>query len=176
MTEENPTVAGQPEQPPAPQMHPDAAGQPVEQHAHPVTQPTQPIQPQMPVAQPTQPFAPQAHVVHPAAPPQPVNPYQQHAQPPHNPFALPGGQAPHAPGSFGPFGAPQADPGAAMADSALAGAGGGAPHAPKGPRQRPFWMPLVGTAAAAALVASLATAGIVGAFDHSSSTSPASIA
>ncbi len=195
MTEENPTVAGQPEHPSDAQVHPDTAGQHVEQYAHPVTQPTQPfpsqmpvaqpvaqpiqpVAPQAPVVQPAQPFAPQPHVMQPAFPPQPANPYQQHAQAPqpHNPFALPGGQASHAPGAFGPFGAPQADPGVPMADAALAGASGGAPHAPNGPRQRPFWMPLVGTAAAAALVASLATAGIVGAFDHSSSTSAASIA
>ena len=170
MTEENPSVAGQPEQPQMPMAQPT---QPIAPQM-PMAQPTQPIPSPMPVAQPTHPFAPQAPVAHAAAPSQPVYPYQQHAQaqPPHNPFALPGGQAPHVAGSFGPFGAPQADPGAATADAALAGA----VHSPTGPRQRPFWMPLVGTAAAAALVASLATAGIVGAFDHSSSTSPASIA
>lgn len=190
MTEENSNTAGQPEQPSTPQAHTDGVNRPVEQQAQPtapVAQPTQPMPVAHQVHQPTQPMPP-AHQVQqpPSAYPQPVAsyppaqqapyPYPQPAPavPPHNPFALPGGQQ-HAPGSFGPFGVPAAEGSAAAADSALAGAGG-APASPKPARQRPFWMPLVGTAAAAALVASVATAGLVGAFDHSSTTSPASIA
>jgi putative serine protease PepD len=204
MTEENSNTAGQPEQPSAPQAHTDGANRPVEQQAHPVSQPTEPVAPYAPVAQPMPPTQPMpvAHQVQQPTQPMPVahqvqqspTPYPQPvasyppaqqapypypqpapAAPPHNPFALPGGQQQHAPGSFGPFGVPSTDGSAAAADSALAGAGG-APASPTTARQRRFWMPLIGTAAATALVASLATAGLVGAFDHSSSTSPASIA
>ena len=202
MTEENSNTAGQPEQPSTPQVHADGVSRPVEQQAHPVSQPTEPVAPHAPVAPPVQPTQPMpvAHQVQQPTQPMPVahqaqqpTPYPQPvasyppaqqapypypqpapATPPHNPFALPGGQQ-HAPGSFGPFGVPSTEGSAAAADSALAGAGG-APASPTTARQRRFWMPLIGTAAATALVASLATAGLVGAFDHSSTTSPASIA
>jgi len=146
-------------QPANPYQQPVQASQPYPQPAAPYQQ--QPVQASQPYPQPA-----------PAYPQQPVQ-----APQPHNPFALPGGQVPQAPGGFGPFGVPSAEGSAAAADSALAGVGAGGAHTPpKSARQRPFWMPLIGTAAATALVASVATAGFVGAFDHSRNTSPASIA
>lgn len=151
-----------------------------QQHApagHPAVaeQPTQPV----PVAgpYPAQPAGPYA--ARPASPSaaHPAGPYAAHPGMPYT--------APHpAPQSAGPAAErPWWAPGAPSAAATSAGPGGNLPPAsPPGPevarsdarRPRTPWLPLAGTAVVAALVASLATAGLTGAFEPeaTSTTSP----
>jgi len=92
----------------------------------------------------TQPLPAPQHVQH-LAPPQPAPTGPAGAAPLPNPYARPAQPSPHAPG--GSFGPPPAPP-------VPAGQGGQG-----GPRRR-TWVPVVGAAAAAAVLASVGTAGL----------------
>ncbi|GAA3227942.1 S1C family serine protease [Oerskovia jenensis] len=132
-------------------------------------QPTQ----QLPVTPtgPTTPAAPQApaqqHFAAPGAGPVPAPPAQ------HAPYAAQPPYAAHAPyAAQGQHGAPTSTPYSAA----------GMPPAPHGPEQAPVattrsktWIPVVGAAAAAAILASAGTAGVLGLLDGNGST-PSSLA
>jgi putative serine protease PepD len=149
----------------------------------------QPEDPQAPQAVPAPPVPTEAEVARPVGP-QPVDagffPTEELRPEPVNPFAHPspqlaqGPQAAQGPqGAYGPFGgtAPAADASSPDASSPDASSPGTAGTPGVKTRQRPMWSAIIATAAATALVASVATAGLLGGFDQNgSTTTPASVA
>src|SRR6478736_481097 len=171
-TQQLPQTPAQPAGPAAP-----AAQQPY-QHAA----PQQPQHPGAPA--PQQPrygqYAPQQHPGHqqPAAHPQPAGPQQQHPHAPqqgHDPLAA--FRAPAGPGAPQGPGGPQGPTGGPEYTAAYGAPGepGGAPARTRTARDR-IWLPVASVGVAAAVLASLGTAALTGAFENDGSSRAASIA
>lgn len=164
--ESSETTATQPVLPPLAPAQPAPSFEPPAAPAQPASSGEQPAAPKAPDAQPSGPRTP--------AEPAPAQPSGTQPLATHPPATHPPDAHPTAHQAIAQHLAAASEDSIATPEPQPSGGDSGGPPAapPRSPRERRFWPAVVGTAAASALVASLATAGILGARDAVPASSP----